>query len=89
MCWGDLLNQCRLHASFASTMASPVKAVPLLMSMIFGQHKRLMELERRLDLQTELLNTSKPEAQDSFLAARVVETSNPIVARRQQGQQQL
>jgi hypothetical protein len=59
----DLLNQCRLYASFASTMASPVKAVPLLISMMFGQHKRLMELERRIDLQTGLLNNLKPEAQ--------------------------
>jgi hypothetical protein len=44
----DLLNQCRLYASFAGSMASPVEEVPLLMSMLFGQHKRLMELERRI-----------------------------------------
>jgi hypothetical protein len=44
----DLLNQCRLYASYGSTMASPVKEIPLLMSMLFGQHKRLMELERRV-----------------------------------------
>jgi hypothetical protein len=45
----DLLTQCRLYASYAGTMASPVKAIPLLMSMIFGQHKRLIELEKRID----------------------------------------
>jgi hypothetical protein len=45
----DLLNQCRLYASYGSTMASPVKAIPLLMSMIFGQHKRIMELEKRIN----------------------------------------
>jgi hypothetical protein len=44
----DLLNQCRLYASFAGTMASPVKEIPLLMSMLFGQHKRLVELEKRI-----------------------------------------
>jgi hypothetical protein len=43
----DLLDQCRLYASFAGSMASPVKEVPLIMSMLFGQHKRLMELEKR------------------------------------------
>ena len=43
----DLLNQCRLYASYASTMASPVKEIPLIMSMLFGQHKRLMELEKK------------------------------------------
>jgi len=43
----DLMNQCRLYASYAGSMASPVKEVPLMLSMLFGQHKRLMELERR------------------------------------------
>ena len=43
----DLLNQCRLYASYAGSMASPVKEVPLMLSMLFGQHKRLMELEKR------------------------------------------
>ena len=45
----DLLDQCRVYASFAGTMASPVKEIPLLISMLFGQHKRLMELERRIN----------------------------------------
>ena len=45
----DLLDQCRLYASFAGTMASPVKEIPLLMSMLFGQHKRLVELEKRIN----------------------------------------
>jgi hypothetical protein len=44
----DLLDQCRLYASYRSTMASPVKEI-LLMSMLFGQHKRLMELEKRIN----------------------------------------
>jgi hypothetical protein len=29
-------------------MASPVKEIPLIMSMVFGQHKRLMDLEKRV-----------------------------------------
>jgi hypothetical protein len=45
----DLLNQCRLYAPYASCLASPVKEVPLLLFMIFGQHKRLAELEQHLD----------------------------------------
>ncbi len=44
----DLLNQCKLYASYASTMASPVKEVPLLLSMLFAQHKRITALEKRL-----------------------------------------
>jgi hypothetical protein len=45
----DLLDQCRLYASFAGTMASPVKEIPLIISMLFGQHKRLVELEKRIN----------------------------------------
>jgi len=44
----DLLNQCKLYASAASTLASPVKEVPLIISMLFAHHKKLMELEKRL-----------------------------------------
>lgn len=46
--YDDLLNQCRLYASHAGSMASPVKEIPLIVSMLFGQHKRLMELEKRI-----------------------------------------
>jgi hypothetical protein len=45
----DLLAQCKLYAPYAGCMASPVKEVPLLLSMIFAQHKKLMELEKRIN----------------------------------------
>jgi hypothetical protein len=57
----DLLNQCRLYASFTGRVASPVNEIPLLMSMLFGQHRRLMELERRINQQP----TSKAEGKPS------------------------
>jgi hypothetical protein len=44
----DLLTQCKLYASAAGVLASPVREVPLLLSMVFEQHKRLMELEKRM-----------------------------------------
>ena len=44
----ELLNQCRLYAPYAGCLALPVKEVPLFLSMIFGQHKKLAELEKRL-----------------------------------------
>jgi hypothetical protein len=44
----DLLNQCKLYAPQAGVLASPVAEVPLLVSMVFAQHKRLIELEKRL-----------------------------------------
>jgi hypothetical protein len=45
----DLLNQCKLYATQAGCLVSPVKEVPLLLSMIFAQHKRLAELEKRVN----------------------------------------
>ena len=44
----DLVAQCRLYVSAAGVLAYPVKEIPLLMSMIFAQHKRLMELEKHV-----------------------------------------
>ena len=44
----DLLSQCKLYASAAGVLASAVREVPLLLSMVFAQHKRLMELEKRI-----------------------------------------
>jgi hypothetical protein len=44
----DLLRQCKHYAPYASTMASVVKEVPLMFSMLFGQHKMIWELEKRL-----------------------------------------
>ena len=45
----DLLNQCKLYASAASALASPVKEMPLIVSILFAHHKKLAELEKRLD----------------------------------------
>ncbi len=45
----DLMNQCKLYASYASTMASPVKEVPLIISMLFAHHKMLWKHERQLE----------------------------------------
>jgi hypothetical protein len=44
----DLLNQCKLYASAASSLASPVREVPLIFSMLFAHHKKLTELEERI-----------------------------------------
>jgi hypothetical protein len=49
----DLLNQCKLYASAAGALASPVKEMPLLLSMLFAHHKELKELEKRLNAEEE------------------------------------
>jgi hypothetical protein len=44
----DLLAQCKLHAAGGRVFTSPVDEMSLLFWMIFAQHKRLAELEKRL-----------------------------------------
>jgi hypothetical protein len=44
----DLLIQCRLYAAGGEVFTSPVKEMSLLFSMIFAQHKKLIQLEKRL-----------------------------------------
>jgi hypothetical protein len=53
----DLLNQCRLYASYAGSMTSPVREVPLIISILFAQHKRLMELEERINSAEEQVSS--------------------------------
>jgi hypothetical protein len=45
----DMLNQCKLLASAASVMASPMKQIPLIISILFAHHKKLVQLEKRLE----------------------------------------
>jgi hypothetical protein len=44
----DLITQCRVYSFSAGVLASSIREVPFLLSMVFAQHKRLMELEKRL-----------------------------------------
>jgi hypothetical protein len=61
----DMMNQCKLYASYASTMASPIKEVPLMMSILFAHHKMLWEHEKYL-ARTKTLGTlkAKPKPDD-------------------------
>ena len=45
----DLLRQCEVYAPAASSLASPVKELPIIMSILFAHHKKLTEIEKRLD----------------------------------------
>jgi hypothetical protein len=60
----DLLRQCKHYAPYASTMASVVKEVPLMFSMLFGQHVMIWELEKRL-AKLEANQTRPSVVQDS------------------------
>ena len=74
----DLLEQCKLYAPYASAMASPVREVPLFISMLFGHHKKIIELEKKvLTLETALKKTRPPE---SSLILQSVESRTQHVA---------
>lgn len=45
----DLLDQCKLYSYAARSLSSPVNEFPLIMCMLFVQHKKLTELERRVN----------------------------------------
>ncbi|MCJ7455802.1 hypothetical protein MUP07_03540 [Candidatus Bathyarchaeota archaeon] len=49
----DLMNQCKLYASAAGVLASSVKEFPLLLSMLFAHHKKLIELESQMKEQSK------------------------------------
>jgi len=77
----DLLGQCKLYAPYASTMASPVKEVPLLISMLFGQHKKIIELEKKVltlgtILKKPLTNTASSDLQQSPTEALAAKQSS-------------
>jgi hypothetical protein len=60
----DLLLECRLYAPYASVMASPVKEVPLLISMLFGQHKRILDLEKKIVTLETIMKRTWPSSQN-------------------------
>jgi hypothetical protein len=45
----DLLTQCKLYTTAGEVFTSPVREMSLLFWMIFAQHKKLRELEKRLN----------------------------------------
>jgi hypothetical protein len=45
----DLLNQCKLRTVSGEVFTSPERKMSLLFWMIFAQHKRLVELEKRVN----------------------------------------
>ncbi len=44
----DLIVSCKRYAPYASTMVYTIKEVPLMISMLFGMQKRLVDLEKRI-----------------------------------------
>jgi hypothetical protein len=58
----DLLNQCKLYAPYASSMVSTIKEVPLFFSMLFGQHKKIIELEKKILMLETLATRTEPTA---------------------------
>jgi hypothetical protein len=66
----DLLRQCKHYAPYASTMASVVKEVHLMFSMLFGQHKMIWELEKRVS-KLEANQTQQSSSQSTTQALQL------------------
>ena len=60
----DMMNQCKLYATYASTLASPIKEVPLIISILYAHHKMLWEHEKYL-ASIKTLGTMKAIAKTS------------------------
>ncbi|MBS7650844.1 MAG: hypothetical protein QXI59_06670 [Candidatus Bathyarchaeia archaeon] len=45
----DLMNDCRRYASAAGASVFPVKAEGIFLAIIFAHHKKLKELEDKID----------------------------------------
>ena len=59
----DLIAECRRYAPVGEVLPSPVRKMSLLFWMIFAQHRRITELESRLDENIGLPCSGRPECQ--------------------------
>ena len=73
----DMLIECRLYAPYAGCMASPVKEVPFLISMLFGQHKRILDLEKKI-VSLETVTKSKTTSSVDRETRLVLERTHTI-----------
>lgn len=55
----DLIVQCKNYAPYASTMVYTIKEVPLLISMLFGQHKKIVTLEKKVQTLETILKKNQ------------------------------
>jgi hypothetical protein len=62
----DLLNQSKLYAAAAGTLASPVKEVPLILSMLFETTYLALSV-------LESLGEAKPDTVNRFILGRTDE----------------
>ena len=58
----NMMNPVQLYASYASTLASPIKGIPLLISILFAHHKMLWKHEKQLARIESLLDAQRSEA---------------------------
>lgn len=77
----DLLNQCKLFASYAGNMAMTIPEVPMIISMLFSHHKKLWQLEKRL-IKNGILPASedgqKPRTSQAANSSNVFDAAVPL-----------
>jgi hypothetical protein len=74
----DLIVSCKRYAPYASTMVYTIKEVPLIISMLFGQQKRLAALEKKVMALETIINKTQPASPG--LNIQEPSASNPATA---------
>ena len=74
----DLIVQCKTYAPYASTMVYTIKEVPLLISMLFGQHKKIVALEKKVQTLETVLKKNQPA--NRSIDTQQTPTTNPAAA---------
>jgi hypothetical protein len=72
----DLIVSCKRYAPYASTMVYTIKEVPLIISMLFGQQKRMVELEKKIMTLETVIKKTKP-ADSNFLVQDASAANQP------------
>jgi hypothetical protein len=57
----ELMDMCRSFASAGSNATNPILFEPLVMSILLGQQKRILALEKKLNINRQVSSIHKPE----------------------------
>ena len=57
----ELMDMCRSFASAGGNATNPILFEPMVMSILLGQQKRILALERKLNLYRQASNIPEPD----------------------------
>jgi hypothetical protein len=57
----ELMDMCRNYASESSNATNPIVFEPMIMSIVLGQQKRILALEKKLGIKQHVAGIPEPE----------------------------